>query len=57
MQLPSSKNGFMTAMSPLLWHSAKEVWIAVAGISEMVMFTGLLRLSNLVMDGFSKNSK
>jgi hypothetical protein len=57
MQLPSSKNGFMTAMSPLLWHSAKEVWIAAAGISEMVMFTGLLRLSNLVMDGFSKNSK
>jgi hypothetical protein len=57
MQLPSSENGFLTAMNPLLCHSAKQVWTAAALTSEMVRFMGLLRLSDLVMDGFSKNSK
>ena len=57
MQLPSSENGFLTAMNPLLCHSAKQVWTAAALTSEMVRFMGLLRLSDLVMDGFSKNLK
>jgi hypothetical protein len=55
MQLPSSGTGFMTVMSPMLFHSANKVLISAHGKLKRVRLMILLSLCPLLMDTFSVN--